>query len=474
MKKGRFPVIIFFIFCLFLSGCQARFFNMKPALEEEGEIFLYLQPFSQDSERLRFKIEGFSVLRDDGTEIPLALLLPELKLQNMKRQKLFASCRLPAGRYAGFLFKVKNASLKTEDGEAALNIPESSARADFSFNVERKRAYAISLVFKYKESIRSGFSFSPVFSIFIPEKPITSLVGYITNFGSDIITVFDKKKIEVTGVIATGSGPKGITLDERIDRAYVALYGEDAIEVVDVSENNVISRINLNPGDKPQELALTPDGKTLLTANTVSDTVSVIDTGSLLEVARIPVGDNPNSVLIDPTGMWAYIFNTLSNNISVINILTREVVDTISSGPEPLRGEFNRNGEMLYVIHRGFPYIVVLKPSSKPPYLSILRQESIGMGMSFIKVDSITNLLYISKKYDTQVAVYDPFSLTPVDYIMSGGAVSHMTIDGEENNLYMVIPEKRTLAVVNLVNRKIVSEIDTGDDPYWAAVMGKR
>jgi len=364
--------------------------------------------------------------------------------------------------------------LKTEEEEAALNIPDVPAIGDFLFNVEKKKAFVISMVFKYKESIKSGFSFSPVFSIFVPEKPINSLVGYVTNFGSDIISVFDKKKIEVTGVIATGRGPKGIIIDERIDRAYVALYGEDAVEVVDVSGNNIISRINLNPGDNPQELALTPDRQILITANTASDTVSIINTASLSEIARIPVGDNPNSVLIDQTGSWVYVFNTFSNNISVINILTREVVNTISTGPEPLRGELSRNGEMLYVIHRGFPYIVVLKPSSKPPFLSILRQESIGMGMNFIKIDSITNLLYISKKYDTQIAIYDPFSLRPVDYILSDGVAGYITIDGEENNLYLVIPGKRTLAVFNLVNRRIVSEIDTGEGPYWTTIMGER
>ncbi len=474
MKRFGFPVIVVFAACLFLSGCQAMFSIVKPALENEGEIYIYLEPFSQEAERLKFKLEGVSVLRDDGAEFPLVVLMPELKLQDVKRQRLFASCRLSPGRYTGFVFKVKNASLKTEDGEAALNIPDVPARGDFLFNVERKKAFVISMEFKYKESIKSGFSFSPVFSIFIPEKPINSLIGYVTNSGSDIITIFDKKKIEVTGVIAMGRGPKGITLDKTIDRAYVALYGEDAVEVVDVSGNNIISRINLNPGDNPQELALTPDRKTLITANTSSNTVSIIDTGLLSEVARITVGDNPNSVLIDQTGTLAYVFNTFSNNISVINILTREVVNTLSTGPEPLRGVFSRNGEMLYVIHRGFPYIVVLKPSSTPPFLSILRQESIGMGMSFIKVDSATNLLYISKKYDSQVAIYDPFSLRPVDYILSEGAAGYTTIDGEENNLYLVIPEKRKLAVFNLVNRRIVSEIDTGEDPYWVTVMGER
>ena len=110
MKKVGFLVVAIFIASLSFSGCQAMLSNVKPALENEGEIFIYLQPFPQEADRLKFKFEGLSVLRDDGVEFPLVVLLPELRLQDMKRQRLLASCRLSPGRYVGFVSKVKSAS----------------------------------------------------------------------------------------------------------------------------------------------------------------------------------------------------------------------------------------------------------------------------------------------------------------------------------------------------------------------------
>lgn len=258
MKKSLIPILTFI---LFLSGCQATISRLKPPLEEEGEVFLYLQPFPQEAERLRFKIDGISALKNDGGEFPFFISLPELKAVEMRRQRLLGSAQLPPGSYIGLSFKVKGAFLKTEEEEAALLVPEKPVRIDFPFHISRKKAYVISLAFRYSESIMGGFSFTPVFSISIPAKPITSLVGFVTNSGSNNITVFDKKSGQAVAMIATGKRPEGMALDQRLRRAYVASSGDDTIEFIDVTAGEIIERIRLNTGDRPQELALTPDGK---------------------------------------------------------------------------------------------------------------------------------------------------------------------------------------------------------------------
>jgi len=68
-----------------------------------------------------------------------------------------------------------------------------------------------------------------------------------------------------------------MALDQRTKRAYVALSGEDEVDVIDVANGEVVDRIKLSGGDRPRELALTPDGRTLLVVNTGSNTVSIID-----------------------------------------------------------------------------------------------------------------------------------------------------------------------------------------------------
>jgi YVTN family beta-propeller protein len=361
--------------------------------------------------------------------------------------------------------------LKGEDGETDLLVPDVPVRTDFPFTVIRKRAYVVSLTFHYGESTTKGFSFSPVFSAFIPSKPIIGLAGYVTNTGSNNISVFDKRLGQVVGVIATGKGPAGMALDQRLRRVYVALSGEDAVEVIDVAGGEIINRVRLSQGDRPQEMALTPDGKFLLTVNAGSNTVSFIDALSFFELGRINVGNGPHSILIDPnTGRRAYVFNTLSSTISVLDIPNRGMVTTLSTDPGPLRGQFNRRGDRLYVIHELSNYLTVINPAS----LSTLRRFQVRIGMNSIKVDNRTDLVFLGRKNDITVEVYDPLSFVPVDIIRAGGTIAYMTIDGEEGNLYLVNEDKKSLMVNNLVRKRIVFEMDVGEGPYWVTMMGER
>ncbi len=458
--------------CVFsLLACQTSLSSLKPPLEEEGEVYLYIQPFPQEAERLRFTIENIYAVSGDGREIPLDLRMREVKSSETRRQRLLAHAQLPPGPYMGLSFKVKNAILKVEDGEAALLVSEIPARLDFPFSVVRKKAYVISLTFKYGESVSGGIRFNPVFSALIPSKPIVNLTGYVTNTDSNNITVFDKKLGQAVGVIATGKGPAGMALDQRLRRLYVALSGEDAIEVIDVTGGEIINRVRLNQGDRPQELALTPDGRFLLAANAGSNTVSFIDSISLFELGRVNVGNGPHSILIDPsTGRRAYVFNRLSATISVLDIPNRGMVTTLSTDPGPLRGQFNRRGDRLYVIHELSSFLTVIRLST----LSAERRFQVRTGMNSIKVDARTDLVYLGRKNDLVVEVYDPSSFVSVDMVRTGGTIAHMAMDGEENHLYLVNEDTKSLMVNSLVSKRSVYEIDVGEHPYWVVVMGER
>jgi YVTN family beta-propeller protein len=455
---------------LLLCGCAALPSMIKPALETEGEVFVYFQPFPQEAERLRFTADRLTAVRSDGAEFPLSLSLEELDIGTVRRQRLLASGRVPPGRYVGLSSTIKKAALTGDKGEAALLTPEGPVKTDFSFEVQKKQAVVLALSLRYAESIRSGFRFSPVFSPLIPSRPVAGLTGYVTNRNDDHITVFDKKSGEVAAIITTGRGPAAIALDQRAGRAYAALSGEDAIDVLDVTAGSIINSIHLNVGDGPRELSLTPDGKALLVVNTASRTLSIIDPRALVELGRVPVGEGPRSVLVDREGRRAYVFNEFSNTITVVDIANRATIVTLSTDTGPVMGQFNRKGDKLYVIHGGSPYLSVVSPFT----LAIERKMFVGPGLSSLKVDTVTDMLYLCRKYEDVVEMYDPFSLSPGAYIRTIPGVAYMTIDGEENNLYLVSPETRTVMTINLISRKIATLTDAGEYPSWVTMMGER
>jgi YVTN family beta-propeller protein len=455
---------------LFLSGCQAMVPQVRPGLEQEGEVYLYLQPFPQEAERLSFTVESIAAIGSDGREFPLTVSLSELRSRDVKRQRLLAAGVLPPGEYSGFSFRTKDALLKGEERESALLVPGTPTKVDFKFNVARRRGYVISLVLRYADSVGAGFSFSPAFSVFFPDKPPLGLIGFVTNKGSNDITLINKKTLQAFDVIVTGRGPSGMAVDQRSRKAYVALSGEDSVDVIDVMAGNISDRIRLNPGDEPRELALTPDGRTLLSANTGSNTVSFIGTASRVEEMRISVGNGPVSILIEPTGRRAFIFNNSSNTISVIDIQARSVITTIATDPGPVRGQFSRRGDRLFVIQELSQFVLVINPI----LLSTVGRFSVRPGVISIKVDPNTDLVYLGRQRDFMVGLYDPMGFGVVGFVNTGASIAYMAIDPEENNLFMVSSDKGTVSISNLTSRRIIGEIDVGERPYWATVMGER
>ena len=463
------PRLCLLLGCLLLLGCQGALPRLTPRLESEGAVYVYLQPLPQEAARLRVRLSGVSAVHRDGTEVPLSLTLGEMSGKDERRQRLLAAGPLPSGEYAGFVVRAKSAGLEGQGGESALLTPEAPVRTDFAFVVRQREGLVIALALRYGESVDAAFRFTPVFSPYFPDRPAVGLMGFVANARSNDITVFDKKSLQVFDVIASGNRPSGMALDQRARTLYVALSGEDTVEVVDVLAGKIADRIRLTPGDQPAALALTPDGKILLAANRGSNTVSLIDPAARADLLKIPVGNGPQFIAIDRAGRRAFVFNTLSNTISVIDILGRAVIRTLSTDPDPARGDFNRRGDRLYVISETTPFVTVLNSDSGV----VIGRFPIRAGMTAIKVDPNADLVYLGGRREFAVGVYEPLSVVAIDFLDTGAGISYITTDAEENQLYLASPGTNRVLVSSRVRRRITGAVDVGDGPTWISVMGE-
>ncbi|MBI5441924.1 MAG: beta-propeller fold lactonase family protein [Deltaproteobacteria bacterium] len=456
--------------CAVAAGCAALRGPRAGVPPEYGAVRVYVQPFPQEAERLRFDVEQVWAEREDGSTVALSVELRQIEPEAVHRQRLLAADSGPPGAYRAVLFRVGRATLRTEEGDTALLVPEAPARLDQPFMVSRDRPALLLLTFQYRESIRGGIQFAPSFSPYVPIRPTTGLLGYVACPESRELTVFDKKSAQVVDLLAVGDSPSALAADPLKRRVYVAVAGQDAVDVIDMAAGEVLRRIPLNLGDAPRELHLAQEGRMLLVVNEGSDTVSFVDVESATEVARVNVGDGPSSLVIDRTGRKAVVLNTLASTASVLDLPSRSVAATFGTDAGPFAGQFNRRGDVLYVAHTGSPYLLVVDL----PSLKVLKRVLVGVGVTALKTDPKTDLLYVSRSGEAFVSAYEPLSLTASDVLPVRGAAAHLAIDGEENALYLAQPEQRTVSVVNLNRRKVVSEIDVGAPPAWVTVMGER
>ena len=437
---------------------------------DQGLLVVQALALPVEASRLSFRFAAIAAVREEGGEIPLTTVLAEASAKTLTRERRLASGALPAGRYAGLSLRFSDVTLAGEQGRTPLQAPEGPLPVAAPFTLVKRQAVVLLLGLEYRGSVATGFRFTPSFSAAPPRKPAVGLLGAASARGADSVVLFDKSTGSVAGLVPTGRGPAGLAIDSERRRLYVAEPLEDAVETIGLLEQSVLSRIPLRGGDEPVELALLPDGRTLLAANGGSGTVSVIDAVSAIETARIRVGDQPRSVTVDRTGRRAYVFNEGSSTVSVIDVPTGAIAATIATEAGPFRGQLDRAGARLFVIHRSSPSLTVIDTATN----AVVSRIYVGNGATALKVDAQSDRIYVARKGAPEVQVFDPLSLLPVDAIPVDGDVSFMAIDGEGNNLCLALQGLAAIEVLRIVGKTATAHVEVGVDPYAVALLGER
>ena len=452
------------------AACVAPPPAYQAALDREGAVRLYLQPLPQEAHRIDFNITAISAVRHDGAVIDLTPSFTELKGRELVGvQKRLASATLPPGLYDGISIQINEATLVGEGETADLLVTDDPLWIPHEFIVGRKRASALFLSLSPKDLFTSSFLFSPSFSLASPRSQLKRLLGFATNSRTNIVSVFNKRTMEVVDTIATSSGPKGAVIDQRRGWAYIALAGDDAIEAVEVNTGEILARLQLNFGDEPIEIALSFDGEILVTANYGSNSASIIDTRSLLEVGRVSLPSEPTYVAAGRSSHRAYVVQPRSNSISVIDLSRREIAATRIFEETPVRGAISRDGNSLYVITSYSSDVLVVDALS----LSETGRIYADADAASIVVDSKTGLIYVGRELGG-ISVVDPTSLMRIDRFRTRGNAVSLAIDDDENSLFVVLPDSATIQKIDLVSKKIKGEIEVEEGGYAVVLMGER
>jgi len=120
--------------------------------------------------------------------------------------------------------------------------------------------------------------------------------------------------------------PYALALDALKNRLYVSLWGQSAVEVIDIASRKKVARWAVQ--EHPNELILNRSGKVLFVANANRNTVSVIDTesGRTLETLAAelepdsPPGSTPNSLALSPDESLLFVANANINAVAVFEV----------------------------------------------------------------------------------------------------------------------------------------------------------
>jgi YVTN family beta-propeller protein len=156
--------------------------------------------------------------------------------------------------------------------------------------------------------------------------------------------MINKKKVVYYSLIATAIILMLVDIAGAAPYAYITNSGSNTVSIIDTTTNTVTTTVPV--GIDPCGVAVTPNGQSVYVANTGSNNVSVIDTATNQVTATVPVGINPHGVAVTPDGQSVYVTNSGNysghdNTVSVINTATNTVIATVNVGLHPISfGQF--------------------------------------------------------------------------------------------------------------------------------------
>jgi YVTN family beta-propeller protein len=291
-------------------------------------------------------------------------------------------------------------------------------------------------------------------------------------------------------------------------KAYVGLFKDDAVAVIDTTQNRVVATIPVPKG--PHGLVVTPDGRKVYVSSDGASTVSVIDTASDKVAASIEVGANPHGLAMSQDGRRVLVSGFGTNRSLVIDTTTDRVVGEVAV-PQVHNGTLSTDGSRAYVASQkqGEAAIVILDlktmtrvgamPLDKTPRALDLSPDGKRLyftlaGVNAVQVlDTATNQVVAQipvgaspheapftadgrwalavSQGPGEIGVLDVMSGTVAGTVTVGTLPHWVTSTSDGGTAYVTNEGSNEVSVVDLAKRTVIATIPVGNAPRKIAVQ---
>lgn len=162
---------------------------------------------------------------------------------------------------------------------------------------------------------------------------------FTPNTRSNTVTMIENAtagpaQARTTDIAIPGETPEALDLSPDGRELWTATRADGGVSVIDVASREVVADIDLGMRDA-NRLRFTPDGRVLIIDGEAAELV-VMDSGSREVIERVSLGDvdtGDGALLIGPDGRFAYAGLRAIDKVAVVNLETLEVTMEIQVEP---------------------------------------------------------------------------------------------------------------------------------------------
>lgn len=196
-----------------------------------------------------------------------------------------------------------------------------------------------------------------------PKSSRQRSVLLVTNSEGDDITVIDLDHLTPASDWKVGGHPHGIAVPANGRVAYTTIETEKVLKSLDTSSGKVLGTLSM-PG-RPNQCAVTPNGKFVAVPIIDSDSVQIVDSGSMKILKSLPV-KMPHNCFNAGSNHHMFVTSIRGNQVNMIDLQTLEYIAEIPVGGVPRPIAVDHEEKTMYVALSDFHgFAIVDIPSRK-------------------------------------------------------------------------------------------------------------
>jgi YVTN family beta-propeller protein len=292
--------------------------------------------------------------------------------------------------------------------------------------------------------------------------------AYVGLFKDNAIAVIDTATNALLTTIPIPTGPHGLVVTPNGSRVFASSDGDSKVSIIDTTTDTVMKTVEV--GKSPHGLAITPDGTTVLAAVFGANVVAFIDAASGAVKGTVAVA-SPHNIAVSPDGRTAYVAAQGKGALAlvVLDVGRMSRVGSVALDKMPRALGFSTDGTKLYFTLAGSDAVQVLDPSTNV----VVRQIPVGASphhplftadKALVVSQGPGSLYVIDPKTDAVQGTVKVGTLPHWIAVTGGGRYAYVTNEGS-NDVTVVdldsMSATQTIAVGN-APRKIVIQPSTG------------
>lgn len=264
--------------------------------------------------------------------------------------------------------------------------------------------------------------------------------------------------------IATGKQPHHIYLTPDEKSVIVANALSDTLTFIDPKTAEVQRVI---PGIlDPYQLRFSPDMKWFVTAANRLNHIDIYrwDGSNIALVKRVATGKTPSHLWIDSKSTTVYSTMQDSDELIALDLATQTIKWRTATGSIPADVYGSADDKLILVGLTGGDTVEVFDVSGKQPLRT--RVIKTGAGAHAFRALGDGRHVLVSNRVANSISKIDLQTLTVVDNYSAPGGPDCIEVSRDGKLIYVTSRWARKLTVIDMASRKVVRQVNVGKSPH--------